>query len=191
MKPSKVFSSLFFILGTGILIVSIALCLLLRNMETVGRGVPQEAEAAANQFASALSAGDLDAAADLIYGQPDLGTEASFDSTAAGSIWERFRESISCEGGSCYWEGTSLYQDVTLSYLDVPGVMKDVTALAKAAEADESMDGEQRLLDTVKTALAQGRQVTVQGKLRLVEEAGSWYVIPDKTVLSALSGGVK
>lgn len=191
MKPSKVFSSLFFILGTGILIVSIALCLLLRNMETVGRSVPQEAEAAGNQFASALSAGDLEAAADLIYGQPDLGTEASFDSTAAGSIWERFRESISCESGSCYWEGTSLYQDVTLSYLDVPGVMKDVTALAKAAEADESMDGEQRLLDTVKTALAQGRQVTVQGKLRLVEEAGSWYVIPDKTVLSALSGGVK
>lgn len=191
MKPSKVFSSLFFVLGTVLLIVSIVGCLLLRNMETKGQSVPQGAEAVGEQFAAAISGGDLEGAASLIYGQPDLGTAVPFESAAAGQIWESFRESISCEGGACYWEGTTLYQDVTLSYLDVPGVMKNITSLAKAGEEDADRDADQRLLEAVEKAVAQGQQTAVQGKLRLMEDGGSWYVIPDKTVLSAISGGLK
>lgn len=192
MKPSRVFSSLFFILGTVLLIVSIVGCLLCRNMETKGQSVPQAAEAAAEEFAAAVSAGDLRAASSLIYGQPELGAEASFESGAAQMVWESFLDSLSCEGGAFRWEGTALYQDVTLSCLDVPGVMREVLTIAGAGRAEEeTREDDQLLLEAVETAAAQGQRISAQGSLRLIEDGGSWYVIPDKTVLSALSGGLK
>lgn len=190
MKPSKVFSSLFFVLGTAVLFVSIVGCLVFRNAEPKGRSVPREAEEAAESFVAVLSAGDLERASGLIYGQPTLGAEASFESRAAARVWEGFQSSLSCEAGAYHWEGNDLYRDVTLSYLDVSGVLTDIQSIAKAG-TEETRDADDLLLEAVEAALSWGNQVTVQGRIGLKEDGGNWYVIPDKTVLSAISGGWK
>lgn len=199
MKLSRFFSSVFAVLGTGVMIVSIILCLLCRNMEPKTQGVAQEAEDVSEQFIGALSSGDYQTAGELIYGQPELGADGAFQSDAAARIWETFRESISCEdSGACYLEGTEIYRDVTVTFLDVSGVLNAVPALAQSmqaaqeAEPDEEAirkDSDAILMEAVEKALSDGERVSVQGKLQLVQDEGRWYVIPDKTVLSAISGG--
>lgn len=191
MKISKVFSSLFGILGTVLLIASIGVCLLCRNWTPQNQGVPQAADAAADQFIQALSAGDFASAGNLIYGQPELGAEGVFHSDAAARIWEGFRESFVCqsEGGS-YLESTDIYRNVTLSYLDVAGVLRETASFARTT-GDEAEEPDTQLLTAMDRALSEGKTLRIQGKLRMIEDQGHWYVIPDKTVLSAISGGLQ
>lgn len=193
MKLSKVFSALFGVLGTFLLIASLGVCLLCRNMKPQNQGVPQGASDAAEQFAQALSAGDFESLEGFLYGQPELGAGEDFHSDAATRIWEAFRDSLACENeGLCYLEGTDIYRDVAVTYLDVSGVVKEAASLAKTLEAgeEETAQPDRQLLEVVAGALEKGKTTTVQGRLRLIEDEGRWYVIPDKTVLAAISGGL-
>ncbi len=197
MKLSRFFSSVFAVLGTGVMIVSMIGCLLCRNLEPGAQVVSQEAKDASEQFMQALSSGDYQAAGALIYGQPEMGADGNFQSSAAARVWEAFRESITCENsGECYLEGESVYRDVTVTALDVSGVMNAVPAIAQSMQAAEKTgpDGEAKdriLREAVEKALSDGERVSVQGRLQLVQDQGHWYVIPDKTVLSAISGGFR
>lgn len=195
MQVNKIISSLFAVLGTAILVVSIVLCLVCRNLEPMAQSTPQEALDARDAFAASLSAGDLEGAAMWIYGQPELGGDTALQSAAASRIWEAFRSSLSVEAdGICYLEGRDYCQDVTVTMLDVPGLMKALPDHVKpsvpAAEEAPLPDEDQLLMEAVEEALAAGELTQVQGRLRLVEDGGRWYVVPDKTVLAAISGGL-
>lgn len=191
MKLSKFFSSVFAVLGTGVMIVSILLCLLCRNLEPKSQSVPLAAEETSRQFMQALSDGDYQTAGSLLYGQPELGAEGAFESDAAAYLWEAFRGSISWEESSgCYLEGTEVYRDVTVTVLDISSVLNAVPALAQSmGDSPSSPDTDALLLEAVKKALSGGETLSVSGKLRLIQDEGQWYVIPDKKILSAISGG--
>lgn len=193
MKTAKVFSAIFGVLGTILLVGSLALCLICRNWEPKAQTGSPEAEAAARQFLDALSQGDYGSAEAMIYGQPKLGGEESFRSEALARVWEAFRERLSFETPEpCYAEGENLYLDVTVWSLDVAGVMRSAADLAKAqsAEGETTLSSEERLLSAVEKALSSGERVSAKGRLQLMEDGDQWYVIPDKTVLSAISGGL-
>lgn len=191
MKPSKFFSSLFAVLGAGVLIVSILLCFLCRNLETKSQNVPREAEDASTRFMQVLSDGDFATAGSFLYGQPELGAEGAFESDGAADIWEAFRNSISWEApDGCYLEGTEVYRDVTVTVRDVSAVLNAVSALARSMGFSETSPNPDALLrEAVKEALNRGETMSVSGRLRLIQEEGQWYVIPDRKILSAISGG--
>lgn len=192
MKISRFFSALFAVLGTGVLIVSIFLCFLCRNLEPKHQNVSGGAEETSERFMQSLSDGDFSTAGALLYGQPELGAEGAFESDGAADIWEAFRDSISWEAPEgCYLEGTQVYRDVTVTVLDVSAVLKAVPALAQPDGASETSPNPDALLgEAVKEALNRGDTASVSGRLRLIQEDGQWYVIPDKTILSAISGGL-
>lgn len=191
MKLSKFFSSVFAVLGAGVMILSILLCLLCRNHSPKSQIVPQEAEEASRQFMQALSDGDYRTAGGLLYGQPELGAEGDFQSDAAAYLWEAFRGNVSWEAPSgCYLEGAQVYRDVTVTVLDVTAVLDAVPALAQSREdSPSSPNTDALLLEAVKEALSGGKTQSVSGKLRLIQDGDQWYVIPDKQILSAISGG--
>lgn len=190
MKPSKIFSSLFFLLGAILLVVSFGGSLLCRNLTLKGQDVPQEAKAVSDRFIEALSTGDDTALEGLIYGQPELGADGDFQTEAARRIWEAFRDSIACEpAGECYREGQEIYRDVTIMALDASGVAASVSAYVQPTA--DTLDGDKLLLEAVEKALSAGERVSVRGRLRLLKSEEQWYVIPDKTVLSAMSGGFR
>lgn len=193
MKLSKFFSSVFSVLGVAVLIVSIAVCLLCRNLESKSQNAPQAAEETSRQFMQALSDGDYRAAGNLLYGQPELGAEGDFQSDAAAYLWDAFRGSVSWEAPSgCYLEGNQVYRDVTVTVLDISGVLNAVPALAQSmGDSPFSPNTDALLLEAVKKALSGGETLSVSGKLRLIQDGGQWYVIPEKKLLSAISCGIQ
>lgn len=199
MQVTKLFSSIFSVLGTVVLIVSIVLCLMCRNMEPKTRNIPQEARDVSEQFMTFLSAGDYESAGQLIYGQPELGADENLQNSVSARIWEAFRESVTLEAeDSCYLEGKDYCRDVTVSTLDVPGLMQSIASLTQPQQMavsgeDEALpvsNPDTLLMEAVEEALLSCETVQVQGRLRMVEAGNSWYVIPDKAILTAISGGL-
>ncbi len=209
MKLSKLFSKIFGVLGAALLVFSLALCLICRNGEPRLAQPPKEAGEASAALMDALSQGDYTAASALLYGQPDLGADGAPEDPAAALVWEAFTGSISYQfSGNCYMAGTDVCQDVTITLLDVPGVIKAIPDLsqslmaqkaANAAEPEEiySEDGEylpqvvdQVMLDAARQAIAEAGTVSYDGTLRMFQQNGRWTVIPDRTLLRAISGGL-
>lgn len=179
MKPSKFFSAVFGILAAVLMVLSIAGTLLLRGHEAQSP-VPREAEDAARQFAQALSAGDYQGAGSQIWGQPELGAQGPMTDPQAQAVWDAFRDSLICEGqGPCYWESQALYQDVTVTSLDIAALLNAIPHSGQQPQ------------ETVETAISQAPMTQTQGRLQLLEQEGRWFVLPDKTILSAMSGGVR
>lgn len=204
MKIAKGFSYLFSVLGTVLMVGTILLCLLNLNSEVKMDTIPPEAGASAEAFLNALSSGDYAAAQQLMYGQPSLGLESGTGDAMTEKVWEAFRGSITYQlSEKTYADGTDIYRDAIVTTLDVAAVMEAVPALAKdyvEAQAAQAEDPEaaysQQALDAamqqaLTQALKNGRTVSYEVSLQLVQKDGRWWVIPDAALLRAISGGVK
>lgn len=208
MKIAKFFSGIFAVLGCLLLAGSIILCLFSLNAPVRVLEIPQGAQACSDAFAQKVDAGDLTAAAQLMYGQPDLGAEGVSSDPESDLIWKAFLESISFEfTGKCYAVENGFARNASVSMLDVSSVtgkLADrVQALVnqKIASAetlsdvyDEDGNFREELAQQILTAALQqclsqdaqmvAREVTV----KLVNRDGAWWVVPDQALLQALSG---
>ena len=105
MKIARFFANVFAVIGTVLLIGSIGFFLMNRNADVRVLELPQQAVACSDAFAQTLNQGDLEAAAKLMYGQPDLGVSAVPQDPESAAVWEAFLGSISFEfTGKCYAE---------------------------------------------------------------------------------------
>lgn len=210
MKIARFFSVIFAALGSVLLVGTLVLCLTSLNKPVKLTDIPREAEERVEEMMRLLEAGDLSAAAKLMYGQPELGAKTAPEGELAALVWDAFLGSISYEfKGECYAADAGIYQDAAITVMDIPGVTQDLQLRAHAlltakVEAAEDMAElydeennfrkelvEQVLQQAVEEAVAQNtKTVTRDVTLTLIQKDGQWWVVPDEALLQAISGGI-
>lgn len=208
MKIARFFAVIFAVLGIALLLGSVGLCLLSLNAPVRILELPQAAVDCSDAFAAALDAGDLTAASRLIYGQPDLGAEGTPTDPETALVWDAFLESISFEfTGKCYAVETGFARDASVAVLDIASVTQKLPErtrslvnqkIASAQALEEVYDEagrfredlvDQILQEALQQALAQDAQTVFRDvTVKLINRDGSWWILPDQTLLQALSG---
>lgn len=208
MKIARFFSVMFAVLGSLLLVGSMGLLLLSRNSQVRVLEIPQGAVDCSESFAQLLNSGDPAAAAQLMYGQPDLGLVWTDSDPETAMVWAAFTSKISfAYTGKCYVTENGFARDASITTLNVvesirklPEYTQDMInqKIASASELAEIYDEEGRfhqeladqiLQNALNQALTQevqtvSRDVTV----KLVNRDGKWWIVPDQALLQALSG---
>jgi hypothetical protein len=208
MKIARFFACIFACVGMVLLIGSMGFLLWNRNAPVRIQELPQEAVSCSDAFAQALNAGDLDAAAQRIYGQPDLGVGTVPAQPETAYVWEAFRRSIAFEfSGTCQAEQAVLVRKGSITTLDVARILDKLPEqtqalmdrkIAAAESLAEIYDEENHfrealveeiLREAVQQVLNQEAEtVTREVTVKLVNRDGGWWVVPDQALLQALSG---
>ena len=208
MKIARFFAAIFACIGTLLLIGSMGFFLLNRNADVRIQELPQEAVSVSEAFSQALNGGDLEAAAQLMYGQPDLGMSNGSADRESALVWEAFRDSIAFTyAGECYVEQATLVRKGTITTMNISSVLETLPERTQAllnqrittAEAltdiyDENNDFRQELVDAVmREALQQSltqdaQMVTREVTVKLVNRDGQWWVVPHQNLLQVLTG---
>lgn len=149
-------------------------------------------------------------AAKRMLGCPELGADKAPADPLGALLWDAFAGSMDYRlEGECYTTGAGLAQDVTVTYLDISSVTADLRRRAqeeltrRVAEAedvsqiyDESNNYREDfvmdvLLCAAEAALQEdARSVSVTLTVNLKYENGQWWVVADKALLDAISGGI-
>ena len=208
MKIARFFSYVFAGIGILLLLGSVGFLLLNREAPVRIRELPREALAVSDAFAQALNEGDLETAAQLMYGQPDLGVGDVPENPESALVWEAFRSSISfAYSGECTVEQSGLVRTGSITTLDVTTVMEKLPErtqtlidqkIAAAADLTELYDEENNfredltariLREALQQALSQDSQsVTREVTVRLVNRDGGWWIVPHQNLLQILTG---
>ena len=208
MKIARFFAYVFACIGILLLIGSMGFFLLNRNADVRVLELPREAVSCSEDFARALNDGDLEAAAQYVYGQPDLGVDTVPENPESALLWEAFVNSISFEfPGNCYMEQNTLIRRGSITTLDISSVIgklrESVQSLldqriASAQSLEEIYDAQNQFREDLVTqildqalqqALAQdGQTVTREVTLKLVNRDDRWWVVPDQNLLQILTG---
>ena len=208
MKIARFFSVIFAVFGFLLLLGSLALCLFSLNAPVRVLELPQEAVQVSEAFAQALNDGDLESAAGLMYGQPDLGVSGVPENPESALLWEAFCGSIAFDfTGEWAVEQDALVRTGSLTNLDVSVILGKLPERVQAlldqriasAESlteiyDEQNDFREELVEEIlqealQQALAQDAQtVTRDVTLKLVNREGRWWVVPHQNLLQILSG---
>lgn len=208
MKIARFFAGIFACLGMVLLLGSMGFFLWNRNAQVRILELPREAVAVSENFAQALNAGDLEAAAKLMYGQPDLGVGSLPETQEGALIWEAFCSSIAFEMAD-EWavEQSTLVKTGSITTMDVHRVFAEMPQLVQsgmdqriaAAEDlsdiyDEQNEFRAELVEAVleealQQALRQEDQpLTREVTMKLISRDGSWWVVPDQNLLQILTG---
>ena len=208
MKIARFFAYLFGCIGMVLLVGSMGFLLLNRDAEVKIRELPQQAVSCADAFSQTLNNGDLEAAARMIYGQPDLGVTGNPEAAETASVWNAFVESIAFEYTG-KWEVADhgLSRKATVTTMDMASALETLPELAQAlvnqkiasaqelAEVyDESGSFREELVDGIlqqalQQTLSQNADVvTREVTSKFVNRDGTWWVVPDQALLHALSG---
>lgn len=208
MKIARFFAVIFAVIGCLLLVGSMGLCLLSRDAQVRILEIPQGAVECSDAFADALDSGDLAAAAQLMYGQPDLGVGDVPENPESALVWEAFRSSISfAYSGECTVEQSGLVRTGSITTLDVTTVMEKLPErtqtlidqkIAAAADLTELYDEENNfredltariLREALQQTLSQDSQsVTREVTVRLVNRDGGWWIVPHQNLLQILTG---
>lgn len=208
MKIARFFSYIFAGIGILLLLGSVGFLLLNREAPVRIRELPREALAVSDAFAQALNEGDLETAARLMYGQPDLGVGDVPENPESALVWEAFRSSISfAYSGECTVEQSGLVRTGSITTLDVTTVMEKLPErtqtlidqkIAAAADLTELYDEENNfredltariLREALRQSLSQdGQSVTREVTVRLVNRDGGWWIVPHQNLLQILTG---
>ena len=208
MKIARFFAGIFACIGVLLLVGSMGFLLLNRNAAVRVKELPREAVAVSDAFAQALNDGDLEGAAQLMYGQPDLGIEAVLENPESALVWEAFLNSLSfAYSGETQVEQSGLVRTATVTRLDVTTVLGILPArtqalldqkVASAGDLTEIYDGEnnfreelveQSLREALQQILSREAQtVTGEVTVKLVNRDGRWWVVPHQNLLQILTG---
>lgn len=208
MKIARFFAIIFACIGVVLLIGSMGFFLLSRNAQVRVGELPQGAVSVSDGFVQALNAGDLESAAALMYGQPDLGTSGVPEDPESALVWEQFRNSIAVEfSGSWEVEQSSLVRKGSITTMDVASVTEKLPErvqsllnqrVASAEDVTEIYDEqsdyrEELVAEVLREALGQSlaqdaKTVTREVTVKLIRRDGAWWIVPDQALLHALSG---
>lgn len=203
----RVFGKLLTVLGLLVLAFTAWLAFSNRNAPVRLTQFPEEAQEKTQLLAQAVNDGDLAAAGNLIYGQPELDAAPAFDNDFQKEIWELYRASLQWSfSQDCQAGDSCLYREGTVSSLDISALISRVkeryeTLFPKLAEekgpqhvynADHSYR-EAFVMEVLLEALHQvakrplpQTQHTVT--LRLVYQDAQWWIQPDSALMDVFSG---
>lgn len=169
----------------------------------------QGAAQCAEQMLTKICAGDYTGAAAYLYGNPRLGDQQPGSDQVTQQIWDAFIDSLQFElVGDTYATVSGVAQDVQFESLNIPSVtgsLKEIAPemLIQRTESAEDMseiytdnyeyrdDFTTSLLhDAAVQAIAAGEERRQELTLNLIYDGGRWWVLPDQTLLNAISGGI-
>lgn len=213
MRVSKVFSFLFGILGTALMLLTVFLALTNLNSGVRMTQAPKAAQECTEDLMKALADGEYIGAEQMLYGDTTLGAPREAATEEGKLVWRAFLDSVEYTfDGDCYGGGSGICRDVTITTMDIASISQPLQQRAKAlldqriADAKEvnnmnlvyEEDGslKQEILDSVvSTAISQtvaedAATLTYTVTLELVNEDGTWQVVPSPELLKAVSGGL-
>lgn len=171
---------------------------------------PQQAYHRAVEFLSALEAGRLQAGADCLLGQPDLGADRPARDAAGRVLWDAFVHSFSWEIlGDCYAAENGVSLQVSITTLDMDASTASLgervqvllqQRLDNARSMEEIYDASGNYLDSLlRELLAQaatealaeeGVYITRELTLSMIWQDGCWWILPDPALLDTISCGL-
>ena len=132
MKIARFFAVIFAVLGVVLMLGTAVICFVAKDAGAKILETPDAAIQCADSLIEALDAGDLAAAADLMYGQPDFGVENTPSDSVSAVLWEKYQADMSCVSVSkLHLSGSDFVRDITLAVLDVSSITGSVQARAK------------------------------------------------------------
>ena len=208
MKIARFFAAIFACIGVVLLLGSMGFFLWNRNAEARVLELPQEAVTVSDDFVQALNAGDLEAAAQLMYGQPDLGVGMVPASAESAILWDAFCSSIAVElVGDWTVEQGCLVRNASITNLDISTILGkfperiqpllDQRIASAEALTDIYDEHNQFRKELVEEVLHQALQqslsldaqlVTSELPLKLINRDGRWWVVPHQNLLQILTG---
>ncbi len=206
----KLLSLIFVIIGIAAAVAAVSLSLSNQNADPVLLVPPEEAKLQVVGMMDAVCDGDFAKASTYLQGQPDLGVDREPSDPVGVLIWNAFLDSMSYElVGDCYGTEQGLAQNVAFSCMDitsVTAVLKDRSQamlekrVEEAEELDDVYDKNMQyredfvmsvLYDAAVAALKEdAKTITVDLTVNMVYQNEAWWIIADRNLLDALSGGI-
>ena len=206
----KLLSVIFAIIGITAAVAAVNLSLSNKNADPVLLVPPEEAKLQVVGLMDAVCAGDFDTASTYLQGQPGLGVDREATHEVGVLIWDALCDSMSYElVGECYATESGLAQNVTLTYMDitsVTAVLKERSQTMLEQRVDEAEDLEDVydeqlqykedfvmdvLYDAAVAALKEdATMITTELTMNMVYQGEKWWIIADRALLDAISGGI-
>lgn len=206
----RILSVIFAFVGIAAAAAAIYLGLTNKDADTVLLAPPEEATQQVVGLMDAVCAGDFNTASTYLQGQPGLGADRQAADEVGVLIWEALVGSMSYElVGDCYATEDGLAQDVTMTYMDINSVtatLKDRSQALLEQRVDEAERLEEVydenlqyredfvmdvLYDAAAAALKEdAKMVTTKLTLKMSYQGQKWWIIADRELLDAISGGI-
>ena len=206
----KLLSLIFVVIGIAAAVAAVNLGLSNKDADPVLLAPPEEAKMQVVGMMDAVCAGDFAGASTYMLGQPDLGVDRDATDPVGVLIWDAFCDSMSYElVGDCYGTEEGLAQNVTMSWLDITSVTavlkeRSLALLEQRVEAAEDLDDiydedfqyrddfvMEVLYDAAVAALKEdATTMTTDVTVNIVYQNETWWVVADRNLLDAISGGI-
>ena len=206
----KLLSLIFVVIGICAAVAAVNLGLSNKNADPVLLTPPAEAKQQVVGMMDAVCAGDFAGASTYMLGQPDLGVDREATDPVGALIWDAFCDSMSYElVGDCYGTEAGLAQDVTISWLDITSVTavlkeRSLALLEQRVDEAEELDDvydenfqyrEDFVMDVLYDAAAAALKedaatMTTNVTVNVVYQNGGWWIVADRNLLDAISGGI-
>ena len=206
----KLLSLIFIIIGIAAAVAAANIGMTNKEADPVLLMPPEDAKLQVVGMMDAVCSGDFAAASTYLQGQPDLGVDREPSDPVGVLIWNAFRDSMSYElVGDCYGTEAGLAQNLTFSCMDITSVTavlkeRSLALLEKRVEAaeklsdvyDENMQYREDfvlnvLYDAAVAALEEDAgTMTTELTVNMVYQNETWWIIADRNLLDAISGGI-
>ena len=206
----KLLSLIFIIIGIAAAVAAANIGMTNKEADPVLLMPPEDAKLQVVGMMDAVCSGDFAAASTYLQGQPDLGVDREPSDPVGVLIWNAFRDSMSYElVGDCYGTEAGLAQNLTFSCMDITSVTavlkeRSLALLEKRVEEaeklsdvyDENMQYREDfvlsvLYDAAVAALEEDAgTMTTELTVNMVYQNETWWIIADRNLLDAISGGI-
>lgn len=210
MNKIRFFSLVFGLIGACAAAAGIYLAVHNMDASPVLVEQPQAAQHQVMTMLDALQAQDYDAVSATLYGTPDLGLGRDAADPVGQLLWDAFADSCGYElVGEFYATDSGVAQNVVITGMEFGSVTENLRQrsqilLEQRVEAAEDMseiydeNNEYReefvmdvLYDAAREALAEdARETKWELTLNLTYENGQWWIMPESTLMEAISGGI-
>lgn len=208
MKWRSVISACFGLLTVLLAAAAVFLIMTRRDAKPMLLYVPEEVSLCVEETMDAICCGDFSSAAKWMYGSPDLGIDRESEDPVNKAFWNAFVSSLDYElVGEPYATQSGIAQDVKIISLELSSTTEKLgtraeallqQGLEQAESASEIYDGSDYKESFVNSIIQQAAQQALEEDVRysynvvtlqLVCSDGQWWIVPDKALLGAISGG--
>jgi len=209
MKIRSGISAVFAMLAAMVAAASVFLVVTSRGRQPVLLYAPEEAKLCVEEMMEAICDGDFVSAAGWMYGSPDLGIAREPEDAVNKTFWNAFVSSLDYElVGQLYATDTGMAQDVKIISMELAAATEKLgqraeellqQGMEQAADASEIYDASNGYKDSfVESVITQAAQDALEEDtrysyrivtLQLVYSGDQWWVMPNRELLNAISGG--
>lgn len=190
----KLFSGGFAMLGSLLMAATVLLCLFSLNATPKILEFPQDATKLTQDFAAALNRGDLAAAGEYLYGQPELTAGADWADETTAKLWDAYVSSLSCTSAKePEAQDDGIVWTLRLESMDVAATLDAwqqavATITAGTDETEEQEEPVSAMEQALTQVLTQPATCTRDITLKLIYRDDRWWIDPDTALMQSLSG---